>query len=131
MQMGCTLEAHGVHAVELEHELKLQRPGRKSKRLLKMWPAIQQKLAQGVSHAEILELLNRNGLELTRETYRSYVRRFRKRQKGSAAERSSNAVTAPRAQPIGRAEKPQPAGTGPQRPRTFDYDPRGIPDLLK
>ena len=106
-------------------------PGRKSKRLLEMWPAIEQKLAQGVSHAEILELLNRNGFELTRETYRSYVRRFRKRQKGSAPGGSSKAVSAPPVQPIGHVEKPQTATTGPQRPRTFDYDPRGIPDLLK
>jgi hypothetical protein len=96
-----------------------------------MWPAIEQKLAQGVSHAEILELLNRNGFELTRETYRSYIRRFRKRQKDNTHEGSSDAIIAQPVQPIGRAEKPHQPSTTPERPRTFDYDPRGIPDLLK
>lgn len=115
----------------LADELKQHRPARKSKRLLELWPVIEQKLAQGVSHAEVLELLNRNGLELTRETYRSYIRRFRKRQKGSAHGLASVSTTALSAQPVGRSEKPGQMSSGPQRPRTFNYDPRGIPDLLK
>jgi hypothetical protein len=97
-----------------------------------MWPVIEQKLAQGVSHAEVLELLNRNGFDMTRETYRSYVRRVRKRLKGSANDRSSVPTPAAPVQTVRCSDKPEQTRPGPQRPRTFDYDPRGIhPDLLK
>ena len=55
--------------------------GRKSRRLQSLWPAIEEKLAQGVSHAEILRALNNNGLALSERTYQSYLYRYRKRRR--------------------------------------------------
>ena len=90
---------------------------KKARRLRVLWPLIEAKLAEGVSHSAVLELLNRNGFDLTEGTYKSYVHRFRK---GSGARLAVRATTPPAA----RTD----AGS---RPATFDYDPKGIPELLK
>ncbi len=105
---------------------------RNTKRLLPLWPFIEAKLAAGVSIAEILELLNGNGFDMSLGTFKMYLHRQRKRQRGIAHDRSAlNAtatlgVVAPATSPPISAVK-----VGATRPPTFDYDPRGIPDLLK
>lgn len=58
--------------MKLEEALQQLKVGRKAKRLQSLWPTIEGKLAEGVSHAEILALLNDNGLALTERTYKSY-----------------------------------------------------------
>ena len=95
---------------------------KKARRLRILWPLIEAKLAEGVSHAAVLDFLNRNGFELTEGTYKNYVYRFRKMQQA----------------PVSGRPLPSPSATAPVisddtsgRPATFDYDPRGIPDLLK
>lgn len=99
---------------------------KKARRLRVLWPLIEARLAEGVSHAAVLDFLNRNGFDLTEATYKNYLKRFRKAQRSQSSE--------PRQQPK-PDPKPAPAvalseqRTG--RPATFDYDPRGIPDLLK
>ena len=50
---------------------------KKARRLKLIWPLIEAKLAEGVSHAAVLELLNRNGFDLTEGTYKNYLHRFR------------------------------------------------------
>lgn len=103
--------------MEFERALKELPIEKKARRLRVLWPLIEAKLAEGVSHSAVLELLNRNGLDLTEGTYKNYLHRFRK---GSGPRLPSPATTMP-------AEKSD-AGI---RPATFNYDPRGIPDLLK
>ena len=95
---------------------------KKARRLRVLWPLIEAKLAEGVSHAVVLDFLNRNGFELTEGTYKSYLHRFRKlrRAPGRVEPQAPCIAPAPSTKPEG--------GT---RPATFDYDPRGIPDLLK
>ena len=107
--------------MEFEKALKELPIEKKARRLRILWPLIEAKLAEGVSHAAVLELLNRNGFELTEGTYKNYVHRFRKAQQPSPAPR-----------PTGRPAVVASTGhdTG-NRPATFDYDPKGIPDLLK
>ena len=67
--------------MKLEDALQQLEAGRKAKRLLCLWPAIEKKLAEGVSHAEILAALNANGIALTERTYKSYLYRYRKRRR--------------------------------------------------
>ena len=57
----------------LEAALQQLKAGRKTKRLQSLRPTIERKLAEGVSHAEILGLLNENGFALTERTYKSYL----------------------------------------------------------
>ena len=90
---------------------------KKARRLRVLWPLIEAKLAEGVSHSAVLELLNRNGFDLTEGTYKVYLHRFRK----VSGKRLPSPATRT---PIARGD----AGS---RPATFDYDPKGIPDLLK
>ena len=108
--------------MKLEEALA-QLPVEKKARPLKvLWPLIEAKLAEGVSHAVVLEFLNRNGFELTEGTYKSYLHRFRKlrRTPGKVEPQASCIAPAPPSGPEGG-----------NRPATFDYDPCGIPDLLK
>lgn len=105
--------------MELEHALKQLPVEKKARRLRILWPLIEAKLAEGVSHAAVLEFLNRNGFGLTEGTYKNYVHRFRKTRKPVPQQ----------AQPLSPATTP--VGEASSRPRTFDFDPRGIPDLLK
>ena len=108
--------------MKLEQALAELPVEKKARRLKILWPLIEAKLAEGVSHAVVLEFLNRNGFELTEGTYKSYLHRFRKRGRVPG-----------RAEPQAPSMAPAPATSpeGGNRPATFDYDPRGIPDLLK
>ena len=108
--------------MKLEQALAELPVEKKARRLKLLWPLIEAKLAEGVSHAVVLEFLNRNGFELTEGTYKSYLHRFRKlrRAPGRAEPQTPCIATAPASRPEGG-----------NRPATFDYDPRGIPDLLK
>ena len=99
-------------------------------------PQIRAKHEEGVQHSDIIRLLNQQGLELTERTYQSYLYRFRKQQRPDRKSRggaspgvvdSAVSTTVPRTQPD-TASKGSSVG---RRPPTFDYDPRGIPDLLK
>lgn len=98
---------------------------RKSKRLRLLWPLIEAKLAEGVSHAAMLDFLNRSGFELSERTYKSYLYRHRKAQRLASRPAGSQGV------------KPTPVAVYTAvsgeigKPATFDYDPAGIPDLLK
>ena len=104
--------------MELEKALKQLPVQKKARRLRILWPLIEAKLAEGVSHAAVLEFLNRSGFQLTEGTYKNYLHRFRKGQHPAVR---TQPLSAP---PVSSAE----AST---RPPTFDYDPRGISDLLK
>lgn len=117
------------------HELPI---ARNTKRLLPLWPDIEAKLAAGVSQVEIVALLNGNGFDMTLATFKTYLHRQRKRNPkaahslpakpalSAAMATQAAGVVAPATSPPTMAVK-----VGATRPPTFDYDPRGIPDLLK
>ena len=118
----------------LEAALQQLKVGRKAKRLQRLWPTIERKLAEGVSHAEILGLLNENGFALTERTYKSYLYRYRKRRRTTERQRAPKHIatlTPENADLAQGATSPTPTGAErPKRPPTFEYDPRGIPELL-
>lgn len=113
------------------HELPV---ARNTKRLLPLWPDIEAKLAAGVSQVEIVTLLNGNGFDMTLATFKTYLHRQRKRNLRAAQSKPAKSlqgtpaigVVAPATSPPTMSVK-----VGATRPPTFDYDPRGIPDLLK
>ena len=109
----------------LEQALQHLRAEKKARRLRVLWPLIEAKLAEGVSHAAVLELLNRNGFDLSEGTYKSYLHRFRKMQRQAGPRPPSEAPARP------SSSAPNPARDTRERPPTFDYNPQGIPDLLK
>lgn len=97
------------------------KPRSKAARFRLYMPAIESKIRDGVGHAQIREALAELGLELTPATYFNYLKRSRHR----AQKANPPAVRAGLA--AGEALQPK----RPEPPRKFDYDPRGIPDLLK
>lgn len=92
---------------------------------------IETKLGEGVQHADILQWLNDEaGLELTERTYQSYLYRYRRRREEVRTGRKKAQAVQPAASSrLTAAQENRAADPG--RPATFDYDPRGIPDLLK
>ncbi len=118
----------------VEQALLRLAPGRKSKRLLGLFPTIEQKLTEGSSHREILALLNQNGLELTERTYKSYLYRYRKRRRTIGPPPTATRLPAQTGLQAadGTPTHIEIAPADPkQRPPTFDFDPKGIPELLK
>ena len=110
-------------------------PHAKARRLLDMLPIIETKINEGVSHREIIRALSEQGLELSKNTYFSYLRRFRKRGAAVAAgTQSARLAVSPSMtglqQPVPNAARDTGENAA-RRPPTFDYDPHGIPDLLK
>jgi hypothetical protein len=95
---------------------------KKTRRLKVLWPLIEAKLAEGVSHAVVLDFLSRNGFDLTEGTYKNYLHRFRKTQQ---APDSDGGSTSSRTEVHSRTVGAPPAASGdqPNRPATFDYDP--------
>jgi len=122
-------------SMKLEDALNELKARRKARRLRNLWPVIQARLADGVTHAEILDLLNANGFELTERTYLSYVYRLRKRRRERASEPQYQDVRTPRPFTDARQGAVRSADTEsntPARPPTFDFDPAGLsPHLLK
>lgn len=122
--------------MKLEEQLRQLKIGRKAKRLKHLWPTIEDKLAEGVSHAEILRLLNETSFELSERTYKSYLYRYRKRRR-TPGQQSARICLAESTAP--QSDGASKAATFPasaeiethKRPPTFDFNPSGIPELLK
>ena len=132
----CTTATDGLHTdcdMVIRNILEALPIATKARRLQEVWPLIEQKLMAGTSHADILRALNDSGFDLSERTYKTYVYRFRKRRRDTspqgpgAAPRGSTARTSLSSPP----GHPTPSSNALTRPATFDFDPRGIPDLLK
>jgi proline dehydrogenase len=121
--------------MKLEEQLRQLTTDRKAKRLKSLWPTIEEKLAEGVTHAEILRLLNETGFELSERTYKSYLYRYRKRRRTLGQQSARICLAENTAPQSGGASQ---AATFPasaeiekhKRPPTFDFNPSGIPELL-
>ncbi len=122
--------------MKLEDALPQLKISCKAKRLQPLWPAIEARLAEGVSHAEVLRLLNEIGFQLTLLTYKSYLYRYRKRHRATGQQHA----------PIGLTETSMPqtaeatqamtftasAGVAKhKRPPTFEFNPCGDPSILE
>ena len=105
-------------------------PKAKARRFRALLPVIEAKIEAGVCHADIMRALKEQGLALLENTYFTYLRRYRGKQ--STAERRGAQAAA---LPVAAVESLPVAGQSGEhaahRPPTFDYDPRGIPELLK
>jgi hypothetical protein len=102
-------------------------PKAKARRFRALLPIIEAKIQAGVCHADIMRALKEQGLALLENTYFTYLRRYRGKQ--AIAERRGAQAAAPLAVPA--AAESLSGEHAAHRPPTFDYDPRGIPELLK
>ena len=140
-ESGQTLDRYwtrtGQQAVEPASEGRMNSlhglaPKAKARRFRALLPIIEAKIQAGVCHADIMRALKEQGLALLENTYFTYLRRYRGKQ--SIAERRGAQAAAPSAVPAAAESLPvagQPGEHAAHRPPTFDYDPRGIPELLK
>jgi hypothetical protein len=117
-----------------DDDLRQLSAGRKARRLQNLIPAIEQKLAEGVTHHEILGLLNANGFELSERTYKSYLYRYRKRRRNSRpGPIPVQWIEQPKFPLADAAPSPAPTPAAPgQGPNTFEFNAGGLPaHLLK
>jgi len=109
-------------------------PKAKARRFRTFLPMIETKIEAGVRHADIIHALAGQGLWLPENTYFTYLRRYR-RNRSRAGWQEARASSAHVASPAASGELPATPTQGGEntarRPPTFDYDPRGIPELLK
>lgn len=122
--------------MKFEEALRQLTTGRKAKRLGSLLPVIEQKVAEGITHGEILSLLNAKGFELTERTYKSYLYRYRKRQRNAGrapiAARLIEQPTFPTACGLPPTSTPVPSVASGQGPNTFEFNAGGLPpELLK
>lgn len=114
--------------------LKELTPKAKARRFRSLLPAIEAKIEAGVRHADIIRALDSHGLSLPENTYFTYLRRYR-RNRSRATRQEAQAHPAHPPSPAASGELPATASQGGEnaarRPPTFDFDPRGIPELLK
>jgi len=109
-------------------------PKAKARRFRALLPMIETKIEAGVRHADIIRALAGQGLSLPENTYFTYLRRYRRNRSRAAwqeARASSAHLASPAASGELQATPTQGGENTARRPPTFDYDPRGIPDLLK
>jgi len=97
----------------------------KAGNLRALMPMIEAKVRQGIRHVEIIRALNEQGFVISEYTYRSYLQRYRTKQLvgRKSAKVGAQILNKSSAAPLA------PGTIG--RPKTFEYDPRGNPDLLK
>ena len=114
--------------------LKELAPKAKARRFRALLPMIEAKIEAGVRHADIMSALDEQGLPLPENTYFTYLRRYQ-RSRSQVRRQGAEASLAHLASPAASGELPatptQSGENAARRPPTFDYDPRGIPDLLK
>ncbi|HEV8262627.1 MAG TPA: hypothetical protein VGQ19_17970 [Burkholderiales bacterium] len=111
-------------------------PKAKARRFRALLPVIEARIEAGVRHADIIRALSDQGLALRENTYFTYLRRFRRKQAAAQRQGAQAAARSPNsALPACTGELPtsssQSGDNAARRPPTFDYDPRGIPHLLK
>ena len=107
-------------------------PVGKSRRFRLLLPVVIAKIEGGVEHAEIIKALAEEGLELTPDTYFSYLKRYRPAAATKPHDKTPAAPALEAAEAAGAADRIHVSRRQSTRPKTFDYDPRGIhPDLLK
>jgi hypothetical protein len=127
------LEPAGEEGVSSLQELA---PKAKARRFRALLPVIEARIEAGVRHADIIRALSDQGLALRENTYFTYLRRYRRRH-AAAQRQGAQAAARPAhtALPARTGESPpsssQSRDNVTRRPPTFDFDPRGIPDLLK
>ena len=116
--------------------LKELAPNAKARRFRSLLPQIEAKIEAGVRHADIIRALDSHGLSLPENTYFTYLRRYGgDRSREMRQEAQARPAQPPSPSPAASGELPATASQGGEnsarRPPTFDFDPRGIPELLK
>lgn len=109
-------------------------PKAKARRFRALLPMIKAKIEAGVRHADIMSALGEQGLPLPENTYFTYLRRYQS-SRLQVTRQGAEATLVHLASPAASSEPPATPSQGGEnaarRPPAFDYDPRGIPDLLK
>lgn len=121
--------------MKFDDALRQLSAGRKANRLNSLLPTIEQKLAEGITHGEILALLNANGLDITERTYKSYLYRYRKRRRSTGqAPIAARLIEQTKFPAASRALASTPARSvaSGQGPNKFEFNAGGLPpELLK
>ncbi|MCT8308714.1 hypothetical protein NYQ51_16960 [Xanthomonas translucens pv. translucens] len=104
-----------VDVNKLKQSLTELTGGTKAAKLRRVMPEIEEKLDQGVRHEEIVAALAAGGLDVTLETFRKTLYRYRAQHAGGAKQTPPKAIRATRAD-----GNPQAPADAPQEDSTAD-----------
>lgn len=95
---------------DLTNALMAVGPESKAAKIRQVMPLIEQQLSAGVSRQMILDVLKEQGIELSMETLKSYLYRYRKAQREKADKQPKTASPAPSTQPVIEQAAPEKNG---------------------
>lgn len=95
---------------DLTNALMAVGPESKAAKIRQVMPLIEQQLSAGVRRQVILDVLKEQGIELSMETLKSYLYRYRKAQRQTADKQPKTASPVPSTQPVTEREAPEKNG---------------------
>ncbi len=95
---------------DLTNALMAVGPESKAAKIRQVMPLIEQQLSAGVRRQVILDVLKQQGIELSMETLKSYLYRYRKAQRQNPATQSKTTSPVPSMQPVIEREAPENEG---------------------
>lgn len=118
-------------SIDLKASVSTLQARTKAARLRALMPVIEAKVREGVSHAEIIAVLNEQGLAVNEMTYHTYLKRHRRKQAATSLVAMRPPSATDRSSPVVTVAMDFPSRLSGHRPPTFEHDPKGDPDLLK
>ena len=95
---------------DLTNALMAVEPETKAAKIRQVMPLIEQQLSAGVRLQVILDVLKQQGIELSMETLKSYLYRYRKAQKQNPEKQAATSSQVPSVQPVIEREAPEKEG---------------------
>jgi len=95
---------------DLTNALMAVGPESKAAKIRQVMPLIEQQLSAGVRRQVILDVLKEQGIELSMETLKSYLYRYRKAQRQDPAKQTETTSPVPSMQPVIEREAPEKDG---------------------
>nr|WP_228857466.1 hypothetical protein [Pseudomonas syringae]QOQ33312.1 hypothetical protein [Pseudomonas syringae pv. actinidiae] len=92
---------------DLTNALMAVGPESKAAKIRKVMPLIEQQLSAGVRRQVILDVLKQQGIELSMETLKSYLYRYRKAQRQKPTQSTQTTNPAPSIQPVDERGEPE------------------------
>lgn len=103
---------------DIEKALMAVEPVTKAAKIRQVMPVIEKQLRAGVRRQAILDVLKEQGIEVSMDTLKSYLYRYRKAQRGNQANTASPAPAPQHLEPARQVEPEQEGGVYPKGPLT-------------
>lgn len=120
---------------DLANALMAVEPETKAAKIRQVMPLIEKQLSAGVRRQVILDVLKEQGIEVSMETLKSYLYRYRKAQRQKPTQPTETTTPVPSVQPVVERGEPEIDGgvsyDTDQEPKVIETAPLGPSELSK